>query len=233
MDRAGALRILLCSDEFCDNLFRFDKTKLLDAKLNEELSNMLGGVRLRRELEAFLESVQIARGSFVLDWISFMRLYGEVIMDVPLVISARPRVKRRQQQPIEIKHLKSVVVKTENTAGAFRLNWRLHYAHKPPIDCAPVGPATVFPIRDAGDPNPSATTSGVCRGADLRGATYPAAPKHAASRHRPVGRAVRPPAIAVCSVVMSIISPAVISLPLSRPLAVLRMSLFTAFCWQA
>ena len=152
MDRAGALRILQCFDEFCDNLFRLEKTKLLDAKLNEELGNLLGGVRFRRELEAFLESVRIARGSFVLDWLSFMRLYGEVIMDVPLVISARPRVKRRQQQPIEIKHLKSVVVKTENTAGAFRLNWRLHYARKPPIDCAPVGLATVFPIRDAGDP---------------------------------------------------------------------------------
>ena len=145
---------MLCFDEFCDNLFRLEKTKLLDAKLNEELGNLLGGVRFRRELEAFLESVRIARGSFVLDWLSFMRLYGEVIMDVPLVISARPRVKRRQQQPIEIKHLKSVVVKTENTAGAFRLYWRLHYAHKPPIDFAPSGLATVFPIRDADEPEP-------------------------------------------------------------------------------
>jgi hypothetical protein len=127
MDRAGALRILERFDEFCDNLFRFDKTKLLDAKFNEELGNMLGGVRFGRELEAFLESVHIARDSFVLDWVSFMRLYGEVIKDAPLVISSRPRVKRKPQRPIRIKYLKSLVVKTENTPGAFHLHWRLHY----------------------------------------------------------------------------------------------------------
>jgi hypothetical protein len=154
MDRAGALRILQRFDELCDNLFRFDKTKLLDAKFNEELSNLLGGVRFRRELESFLEFVHITRDSFVLDWVSFMRLYGETIKDAPLVISSRRRAKRKPQQRIAIKHLKSVVVRTENSAGAFRLQWRLHYARKPPIDFAPTGLVTVFPIRDAGEPEP-------------------------------------------------------------------------------